>query len=146
MLGPHALPAADVLTIGPIQSAAEGWGQSEIELPELRWMVLAPKDTWGTTVQFSCGPFVHAEHPLQQVDCRIHIRLLQDARAADWRIDLASDETAVAHRDLTATVSASSRDRGSALLGLRATFVPRPGIAAAAGEYVAQGVGLTTGI
>jgi hypothetical protein len=117
-----------------------------LQLPELQWLVLAPQDVWGTTVQLTGGPFVHSQRPEYRADCRMNVRMLRTAGRLPWHINTASDSTHVTHNDLAATVSASSLGNGAAILGLQATFVPPAGPRLPAGVYVTQVVGLVTGI
>ena len=114
--------------------------------PELRWVVHAPRDVWGTSVTFTSGPFIHTQHPQYRVDCRLHLRLLQAAGPSQWQVGAASDATNLLRNDPAAVVTASSTGHGAAMLGLRATFIPPPGDQVPAGDYVTQVVGLVTGI
>jgi hypothetical protein len=140
------LPAADVITIGPAQATVRTLGSGDVPLPELQWLVFAPHDPFGTAVQFTGGPFVHSQCPQFSADCRLSLRLVQGAAPACWQVQVAAAQTHAAARDANAVVIAASQNPGSALLGLQATFVPRPGAPLCAGEYVTRVVGLVTGI
>jgi hypothetical protein len=105
---------------------------------------VAPRDIWGATIEFSSGPFLHSQHPQYAAECRLTLRVLQAHRAAEWTVVTAVDQTRGTARE-SATVVAASRDRGSAILGLQATFVPTPGEPLCAGEYVTRVVGLVSG-
>lgn len=140
------LLAADIISIGPQQATAHAVLPAEVELPELQWAVIAPRDPWGTAVTLTGGPFVHRQHPQYTADCRLHLRLLQANQTSGWSVAVGSDQTHLAGRDLSATVAAASQNPGSALLGLRATFVPQPQATLCAGEYVARVVGMVSGL
>lgn len=140
------LDAADLITIGPVQASAQAVGTGEVPLAELRWGVFAPRDPWGTAVEFSCGPFIHTEYPQHQADCRLSLRLLQAAPNAGWQVLTAGDQTRLTGRDTSASVAAGSLNPGSAVLGLQATFIPRSNTPLCAGEYVTQVVGLVRGM
>jgi hypothetical protein len=111
--------------------------------PESRWIIQAAEGFQGATVLFSCGPFLHSQQQELEVDSQLALRVLQSSRRAEWRVAAASDRTDVRRHDRRATVTAVSRNSGSAQLGLTVGFLDQGG-ELLEGDYVITVVGTIT--
>ena len=93
------------------------------------------KSKRGATVVLSCGPFQSAVDPGSYVDGQLGLRVRASHPHANWTVQVAADRTNIAGRNRTATVVATSEDKGAGTLELTVTFLGADVLDLVEGDY-----------